>query len=102
MQFQKARPEGSAKRLATRVDPRRVLGGKQHEVRVRLHHFLQLGDVKLPVVVQQPALRTITINQSAARTTRAACILLNALLPVERLEHFRRRKVELVEHNPVP
>ena len=44
-----------AERLAAGVDARRVLCGKQHEVRVGAHHLLQLRHVQLAVVVKQPA-----------------------------------------------
>jgi hypothetical protein len=44
-----------AQRLAAGVDARRILSGKEHEVRVRLDGLAQLWHIQLAVVVQQPA-----------------------------------------------
>lgn len=55
MELEEARAEGSAQGLASGISTRRVLGGKKHEVRVRLNDLLQLRYVKFPIVIQQPA-----------------------------------------------
>ena len=56
MQLQKPRPEGPAQHLAPSIQPRRVLGSKEHEVRVGPHHFLELRYKQLAVIVKQPAM----------------------------------------------
>ncbi len=53
---------GRGGHLATAVGPGRVLRGKQHEVRVWFDHLSQLGNVQLPVVVQQPAYSTNAVS----------------------------------------
>ena len=52
-----------------------VLGGKEHEVRVRLDRLLRLGDQQLAVVVKEA---------------------------IEHFEHLRGGQVELIQHQPVP
>ena len=56
--LEEAGAEGAGEGAAASVGAaRRVLRGKQHEVRVRRHRLPELRDVQLPVVVQQPAQR---------------------------------------------
>ena len=74
VQFDESIPERTRQHLTTAVEPGRVLGGEEHEVRVGLDHLLRLRNEKLVIVVQQA---------------------------IERLQHLRRRQVELVQHHPV-
>lgn len=39
--------------LSAPIEPRRILGGKEHESGVGFDHFLCLSDEELPVVIQQ-------------------------------------------------
>ncbi len=52
-----------------------ALSAEGRDGRMKTHRLLQLGHKQLPVVVKQP---------------------------VQRLQHVAGRKVELVQHNPVP
>ena len=72
--LQEAVAERARQHLAPAVLARRVLRGEQHEVGVRPHHRVRLGDEQLAVVVQQP---------------------------VQRLQHLRGRQVQLIQNHPV-
>jgi hypothetical protein len=53
--YQEAGSEGARQRAPPSIRAaRRVLCGEQHEVRVRAHRLPQLGDVQLPIIIQQP------------------------------------------------
>ena len=73
VQLDKPVPKGLGQHLATAVLARRILRAEQSEARTRRDGCLRLGNVQLPVVVQNP---------------------------VERLEHICRRQVELVKNDP--
>ena len=60
--------------LSAAVHASRVLSRPQHEVRVWLHRLQRFRDEQLAVVIEQS---------------------------VERLQHFRRRQVQLIQDNPV-
>ena len=62
MQLQEARAESPAHCFPAGISPSRVLGGKEHEVGMRLDHLMQLWDKKLLVVIQKPAESEIDIK----------------------------------------
>ena len=74
VQLDKAVAERAAQHLAPGVCARRVLRRKQHKLRMRADDLARLGQQQLAVVVEQA---------------------------VQRLEHVGRRKVQLVQHEPV-
>ena len=55
MQLQEAGAESPAHGLSAGISPGRVLGGEEHEMRMRLDHFMQLWDEELLIVIQKPA-----------------------------------------------
>jgi hypothetical protein len=48
VQLQESVAEGEGEGLSAAVEPWRVLGGEQHELFMRPHHLLCLGDEQLP------------------------------------------------------
>lgn len=56
--------------LATRVQPRRVLGGKNAEMRVCLDHFLGLSDEEFPVFIKYLIKESITSDTSITSESR--------------------------------
>ena len=55
VQLEESGSEGSAHGLTPSVSPGWILSGKQHEMWVRLDHFVQFWDEELLIIVQQPA-----------------------------------------------